>query len=454
MLTQILTIGRLAWLEGLRQPIVLILTLLTGLALVMTVWWTSFAMGYETSAEVHGDNKLLLDVGLATVFVGGLLVSAFLATATLSREIEQRTVLTVVSKPVHRPSVVLGKYLGVAGVLAMAMTIMLVILLLGIRHGVMTTAADDPDGPVLLFGLGAIGLALVVGTLCNYLYGWSFAQVSMTLMVPLMLVAYGLVLVIGKKWGWQSPMKDLKPQVLTACLAQGMAVFVLAALATAVSTRLAQVMTIVICIGAFLVGLMTNHLIGRHAFPNSAVAMIQRVELPDGDETPLQSPRETVNIQLDRSPSRSIRPGDSIYYGSSPNGFPMAVHPFPRFTGNLTREVEVFGPQVPGGLIAREASDRSITIQRIGGSAEVPLRLDRLPDVGDYVFVEPPSLVWPAAVAWALVPNLHYFWLVDAVSQNRPVPMSHLLLLAGYSLTQITALLAIGIMLFQTRDVG
>ncbi len=451
MLTQILTIARLAWLEGLRQPIVLILTLLTSTALAMTVWWTSFAMGYETSAEVHGDNKLLLDVGLATVFVGGLLISAFLATATLSREIEQKTVLTVVSKAVHRPSVVIGKYLGVAGVLAMSITVMLVVLLLGIRHGVMTTAADDPDQPVILFGLGAIAIALALGTLGNYLYNWSFTQIAMTALVPLILLAYAFVLVIGKKWAWQSPAKDLKVQVLTACLAQGMAIFVLAAIATAVSTRLAQVMTIVVCVGAFLLGLLTNHLIGRHAFPNTAVAIIQRVDYPDEKDAAFNFPRAAASIELDRAPSRSLRPGDSVYYGASPNGYPMAVPEFPTFKGDLTRDTELFGSDVPPGLIATEAGDRSVKVELIGGQA---LSVSRPPEVGDYIFVEPPRVVWPAMVAWAVVPNLHYFWLVDAVSQNRPVPATHLVLIALYSFAQIATFLTIGVMLFQTRDVG
>ena len=38
----------------------------------------------------------------------------FVATAVLSREIENKTVLTVVSKPIGRTTVIFGKYIGVA----------------------------------------------------------------------------------------------------------------------------------------------------------------------------------------------------------------------------------------------------------------------------------------------------------------------------------------------------
>ena len=39
---------------------------------------------------------VLLDIGLATIFVCGMLLAAFIATAVISREIERKTVLTVV----------------------------------------------------------------------------------------------------------------------------------------------------------------------------------------------------------------------------------------------------------------------------------------------------------------------------------------------------------------------
>ena len=86
-------------------------------------------MGYSDSSEVSSDNKLLLDIGLATVFVCGMLLAAFVATAVISREIERKTVLTVVSKPVPRPVVVVGKYLGVAGAMLVAVLTMLLFLL-------------------------------------------------------------------------------------------------------------------------------------------------------------------------------------------------------------------------------------------------------------------------------------------------------------------------------------
>ena len=64
-----------------------------------------------------------------------LAAAAFIATAALSREIERKTVLTVVSKPVPRPAVVIGKYLGASGALLTATVPMVIFLHIALRHG-------------------------------------------------------------------------------------------------------------------------------------------------------------------------------------------------------------------------------------------------------------------------------------------------------------------------------
>src|SRR5207253_683635 len=117
--------------------------------------------------------------------------------AVVSREIENKTVLTVVSKPVTRPALILGKYVGVAGAIMLALVPMLLFLLMGIRHGVMSTAADDPDQPVILFSALAIGGALLVAVWCNYFYGSNFSQTFLVILAPAMVVAYAAVLLVG-----------------------------------------------------------------------------------------------------------------------------------------------------------------------------------------------------------------------------------------------------------------
>ena len=49
---------------------------------------------------------------------------------------------------------------------------------------------------------------------------------------------------------------------------------------------------------------------------------------------------------------------------------------------------------------------------------------------------------------------MQFFWLLDAVSQNRYIPMSHAGMVTVYAFMQIGAMLSIAIVLFQKRDVG
>lgn len=449
---QLLTIARNTFVESIRQPIFFILVILSGILQWLNTWGTGFSMASSTAtAEVTGDNKMLLDIGLATVFVCGMLLAAFAATAVVSREIENKTVLTVVSKPIGRPILILGKYLGVAAAIALATLIMLLFLLVAIRHGVMSIASDTLDGPVFVFTLSAVALALILATATNYLYGWPFSQTCILIMAPAVTVGYLLILLVSKKWTWQPITTDLKPQVMIACFSVVIALLVLTALATAVSTRLSQVMTIVVCAGAFLFGLMSNHFIGRHAFQNQWVGIIQQADADHPMEASFRRAGDTYHLTLETEPNISIVPGTPIYWGPSPNGSMLAVPAFQAPARETLNFNALLDDRVPSAIIVTQIQDRKLTIRNIGGS---PVLVSRPPTVGDYIFLEPTRVNPLAMGLWAIIPNMHYFWLIDAVTQNAPVPISHVWLIALYGLLQIGACLALGVLLFQRRDVG
>lgn len=451
MLLKLLPIAYNTFVESIRQPIFFVLVMLAGVLQVMSTWSAAFSMGYSTSAEVHGDNKWLLDIGLASVFLFGMLLAAFSATAAVSREIENHTVLTVVSKPVARAALVLGKYVGVTGAILLALVIMLIALLLGLRHGVMSTAADELDGPVLVLGVGAVAIALVVGVVGNYLYGWHFCQTALLLMAPLLLIAYACVLGLGKEWKPQAITTDLKPQILTACAALTVAVLVLSAVATAVSTRLGQVMTIVVCAGVFVFGLLSNHFVGRRAFQNEAIGEVERAESPVVSQASFNTPGATCVVTLRQPPNAAVRPGMAFYYGPTPNGFPLISPAFTPFAGDVSRDDRLAAPATGPALVITGVQGRELTVRNVGAEA---VRVPRPPAGGDYVFVHATRIGRLALAIWAVVPNMHHFWLVDPVTQNRPVPAGHLGLIGLYGLVQIGAWLALGVALFQKRDVG
>ena len=451
MLTQLFTIARNTFVESVRQPVLLLLVLASGLMQIFNTWTAAFSMGRTSSAEVYGDNKLLLDIGLATVFGLGVIMAAFLATAVISSEIDRKTMLTVVSKPISRAWVVVGKYAGVAGALTVATIIMLAFLLLGIRHGVLTTAGDNLDMPVILFGAGAVVGSLVLAAAANFMYGWSFSQTAVMAMLPLVLLAYLGVLLVSKEWELQPPTTDLPIKIVTACLAMVLAILVLASVATAASTRLGQVMTIVICAGVFVGGLLSNHFLGRQAFTNEIVGVVLESTMSERSDPDPSSRGAIMEVTIKEQPRVEVSPGDPFYFGPNPNGVALVSSNFVAFEGDFTDTPRLFDPSTPSGLIVQAVDGKTLTVQNIG---RTPLTLDRMPDRDDFVFITPTTVHPVPATLWAIVPNMHYYWLLDAVTQNRDIPVNHLAKIAVYALLQIAAFLALAVALFQRRDVG
>jgi ABC-type transport system involved in multi-copper enzyme maturation permease subunit len=452
MPVQLLTIARNAFVESLRQPIMFVLIMASGLLQILNTWGTNFSMGMESATEVKGDDKLLLDIGLATVFGCGTLLAGFLATAVLSREIENKTVLTVISKPVSRTTLILGKYLGVTGSILAAVVIMLAFLLFGIRHGVMATAAHELDGPVLVYSLSAVLLALVLGGWCNYFYGWSFPQTFVCVLLPAILVAFVLMLGTDKKWKFQPLAHDFHPQVMLACVCLGMAILVLTAVAIAASTRLSQVMTITVCFGVFVLALLSNFLVGRHVFKATSIGVIAETAIEDPNKSNFREPGSVLELTLEQPAKLPVKVGDAIYISPSPNGFPNLVsESYSDFSGPMSDANATLGPGAPSGLILSEGGGSKLKLRHQGAT---PVTMTRPPEKGDYLFLEPVHINLPALAVWGVVPNLQYFWLLDPISQGRRVPIEYVGLVGLYSLSQIGAFLSLAVVLFQRRDLG
>lgn len=447
-----LTIARNTLVEALRQPVVFLVVVLSGILQILSVWWSAYSMGYRSDpGEVAADEKLLFDIGLSTIFVCGMLLAAFISTAVISREIENKTILTMVSKPLPRAAVVIGKFLGVAGATLIASVVMLTFLMLALRHGVLSTAADEPDQPVWVFGMGAVAISLLVAGAGNFLYGWSFPQTVMTVLTPLSIAAYITILAVGKKWEFQPLTTDFKGQVMLACVSMVAAILVMTAIAVAASTRLSQVMTIVVCAGMFALGLLTNYFFGRFAFVNDPIGTIAEAYPPNPLDDSLSESGERYVVRFITPPEVELHRGMQFLFGSTPNGLGTANHWSAEVPPESVLDDDLFGPEVPAAIVITEVDDLTYTIRNIGSP---PARVSRPPREGDFVFAHP-TKVRPAAVAlWSITPNMHFFWLVDAISQARTIPLRHIGLVLAYAGCLVIGFLSLAVFLFQTRDVG
>ncbi|MEM7754715.1 MAG: ABC transporter permease subunit [Planctomycetota bacterium] len=452
-MTAALTIAKNTFIESLRQPIIFVVVLICGLLQYLTTASTGYSMGYRIYAdgEVTGDDKMLLDVGMATVFIGGIVLAAFIATAALSREIENKTVLTVVSKPIGRPAVVIGKFLGVTGAMAIAATILITQLLFALRHGVMTTASDHIDWPVIVFGVGTFGLAASIAAFLNFMYNWSFNQAFTLLVLPLQIVGYAFTLGFDLAWPLPPPPTPHPPLFLLAGAAVGGALLVITGVAVAASTRVGQVMTIVICAGVFVTGLLSNHLIGARAFKNDAFGIIDTITYERDADRDLLHPGDEGTFRTEAPPEIKLEPGTPIFFGPAPNGLGMSTPRFAAPDPSLDLSNDLYPEDVPPALVIMEVSGQDIRVKHIGGR---PLDMRRPPEQGDYLFITPTTLNPVYATVWAVVPNMHAFWLVDAVTQAASIPLHHLGLIVLYAAAQVGATLALAVILFEGRDVG
>jgi len=68
--------------------------------------------------------KVVKDLGLASITIFGVLIAIFVGIGLVNREIERKTIYTIASKPISRPAIILGKYLGLVLVLVLLLCLM------------------------------------------------------------------------------------------------------------------------------------------------------------------------------------------------------------------------------------------------------------------------------------------------------------------------------------------
>jgi ABC-type transport system involved in multi-copper enzyme maturation permease subunit len=84
---------------------------------------------------VGTEDKMMLDVGLAVMNLLGLIVTVLIGTRLIDKEIEKRTVLILLSKPIGRADLILGKFLGLSAVLAVLVALMHIIFIVVLSLG-------------------------------------------------------------------------------------------------------------------------------------------------------------------------------------------------------------------------------------------------------------------------------------------------------------------------------
>jgi len=122
----------------------------------------SYVLGQLTAGQ---DVKIIKDLGLAATSMFGLFIAVFIGIGLVSKEVERRSIYSLLAKPIHRYQLVLGKYAGLTLTLAVNVAIMAAALYLVLVYTAWGVSADVQrawDAPALDPALlEAIGLILV-----------------------------------------------------------------------------------------------------------------------------------------------------------------------------------------------------------------------------------------------------------------------------------------------------
>ncbi len=281
-------IAAFAALETIRQPLALLL--LTAIALLAAL------LPMITSHTLGETERMMADASLALHLFVGTLFGGFAACHSLSGEIRRGTAATVLSKPVDRAIFFVAKFVGLALVLFSFSVVSTLAGLISVR------AVSEPYsidfwavGPLLMF----IALAYVAAGAVNFFTRRPFVSDAYRLIVVAMAAAFLVVGALDREGHWQSFGAGYLWPFVSASALVTLVVWLLAALALALASRLETVPTVTICAAAMLLGMMSDYLLGRSATDSRIAAALYAVApnwqhfwmadaLHAGEEVPLR----------------------------------------------------------------------------------------------------------------------------------------------------------------------
>ena len=155
-MSRVLVIGLNTFRENLREKLLYNLVIFALLIICSSILLQRLSLG-DTS-------RLILDLGLAAINIFGVLIAIFIGIGLVSKEIDKKTIYTIISKPVPRYEFLLGKYLGLSITLLVNTLIMLAGFLLVLLY------MDVPISLLLFKAVFLIFLELMVVTAVALLF--------------------------------------------------------------------------------------------------------------------------------------------------------------------------------------------------------------------------------------------------------------------------------------------
>jgi ABC-type transport system involved in multi-copper enzyme maturation permease subunit len=129
----------------------------------------------EIAAGTH--EKILLDFGIGSIALLSVVVAIFVGTSLINKEIEKRTLLMLIPKPISRAELIVGKHLSLVAVLVVMVGIMMTIYL-----GMMSFSAIPYPLLALVISAGYLLLELSLLVAVAILFGVFTSSILATLL--------------------------------------------------------------------------------------------------------------------------------------------------------------------------------------------------------------------------------------------------------------------------------
>jgi ABC-type transport system involved in multi-copper enzyme maturation permease subunit len=145
-----LAIAGNTWRDAIRSKVLYVL-----LFFALLLIGTSTALSTLSYVERE---RILQDVSFGAIRFFGAAIAIFVGVGLVHREVDRRTIFTILSKPVERSAFIAGKYLGLVGTLWMLLAVMSA----GFAGMSLLSEAPLTAAHALALGLIAVELAIVV----------------------------------------------------------------------------------------------------------------------------------------------------------------------------------------------------------------------------------------------------------------------------------------------------
>jgi len=378
---QFITIATNAFMELVRQPVFLLLMTSSAVFEIFLATPYYFAFGDEPS--------LVKNSTLAVMLLAGLLGAVLSASASLAREIHTGTALAVLSKPVGRAQFLLAKYAGLMVALALLTYVNLVAALIASRMAFDAYGETDLAA-IGIFAAGVV-LAYAMGGFSNFFLRRPFVSDAVFALLVMVTLAAFVIFQFTTQQRTLNEAGTVDWRLVPAAVLVLFALWILAAVALACSTRLDMIPTLAICSAVFLLGIMSDYLLGRRAVPVWRQDVTEELRSPRWSQSQKALLKEII-AKYDKDQNGNLEPGERDQIS--------------------------------------EADQARLQRSGMGGA-------------------------WWASVLYTVTPNWQVFWLADALDKGRSTfHWGYVAKAFAYMATYVGTALVLAVLLFEQRELS